>query len=84
MNWDFAQIASSLKCQNPTKNQLFTAFKSLDYEVTQTYYNPKLYKTNAPPDVVYDVFKAYVIKMILAITFIIENPRNWWRLSEAS
>ncbi len=27
--------------------------------VTQTYYDPKLYKTNAPPEVIYDIVKAY-------------------------
>eukprot|EP00347_Sterkiella_histriomuscorum_P008091 403346405 len=59
LSFDFSQIASSLKSQNPKKNELFTAFKSLGYNLTQTYYEPKLYKTNAPPEVIYDIFKAF-------------------------
>lgn len=27
--------------------------------INQTYYNPVLWKTNAPPEVVYDVIKAF-------------------------
>ena len=26
----------------------------------QSYYEPKLYKTNAPPEVIYDIYKQWV------------------------
>jgi len=53
------QICSNLKVSNPTKNQIVAGFRSLDYMVNQTYYDPKLWKTNASPEVVYDIIKAY-------------------------
>ena len=37
--------------------------KKLGYNAIQTYYNPKYWKTDAPPEVLYDVFKAYKIEM---------------------
>jgi hypothetical protein len=38
---------------------MIAAFNSLGYLITQTYYDPKLFKTNAPPEVIYDIFKAW-------------------------
>lgn len=43
-----SHIASTLKVGNPKKTQLIAAFNSLGYLITQTYYDPKLFKTNAP------------------------------------
>lgn len=43
----------------------------------QTYYSPKLYKTNAPPEVVYDIFKAYV--RLYVIMWFIEIEESGWR-----
>jgi len=34
----------------------------LGYTVAQTYYEPKLYKTDAPPEVVYDIYKQIKIQ----------------------
>lgn len=31
----------------------------MGYKVTQTYYDPKLWKTDASPEVVYDIIKAF-------------------------
>jgi hypothetical protein len=31
--------------------------------LVQSYYDPKLFKTNAPPEVVYDIFKAWKSKV---------------------
>lgn len=59
LSYDLNQICSNLKVCNPTKNQIIAGFRSLDYMVTQTYYDPKLWKTNAPPEVVYDIIKAF-------------------------
>lgn len=64
LSYDVAHIASILKVQNPSKAELIAAVRSLDYIACQSWYSPKLYKTNAPADVIYDIFKAYVRKMI--------------------
>ena len=48
-----------MKAPNPRKGQILAAFNSLGYMVSQTYYDPKLFKTNAPPEVVYDIFKSW-------------------------
>ncbi len=52
-------MASTIRCINPTKLQLLSAFNSLGHLATQTYYNPSLFKTNAPPTVVYDILKYF-------------------------
>jgi hypothetical protein len=35
------------------------AINQYGYKAVQTYYNSKLWKTNAPPEILYDIFKAY-------------------------
>ena len=60
LSYDVSHIASILKTENPPKAKLIAAFRSLGYLAAQTYYTPKLYTTNAPPEVLYDIFKAYV------------------------
>ena len=35
------------------------AINQYGYKAVQTYYNSKLWKTNAPPEVLYDIFKSY-------------------------
>lgn len=59
LSYEFSHIASTLKVPNPRKGQLIAAFNSLGYLVAQTYYDPKLFKTDAPPEVIYDIFKAW-------------------------
>lgn len=59
LSYEFSHIVSTLKAVNPRKGQILAAFNSLGYMVAQTYYDPKLFKTNAPPEVVYDIFKAW-------------------------
>ena len=54
-----SQVCSNLKVANPTKAQLIAGFKSLNYKAVQTYYDPNLWKTNAPPEVWYDIFKSF-------------------------
>jgi tRNA (guanine26-N2/guanine27-N2)-dimethyltransferase len=31
--------------------------------LAQSYYDPKLFKTNAPPEVIYDIFKSWKSKV---------------------
>lgn len=38
---------------------MIAGFRSLDFMVNQTYYNANLWKTNAPPEAIYDIFKAF-------------------------
>jgi hypothetical protein len=52
-------VASTLKVANPRKNQLLAAFNSIGHLLVQTYYDPKLFKTTATPDQVYDIFKQW-------------------------
>lgn len=52
-------MCSNIKVTNPTAREIQAGFASLDLQVAQTYYNPQLWKTDATPEVVYDVFKAY-------------------------
>ena len=59
LNYDIAFICSSIKSHNPEKRNLIYAFQKLGYKCIQTYYNPKYWKIDAPPEIIYDVFKAY-------------------------
>lgn len=63
LSYDLSSIASTFKVSNPRKGQLVAAFNSLDYMLTQTYYEAKLFKTNAPPEVIYDIFKQWKSKI---------------------
>ena len=57
LSYHFNQVSSNLKCINPTKLEVIAAFLSLNYKIGQTYYDPDLWKTDAPPEAVYDIFK---------------------------
>lgn len=59
LSFDFNQVCSNIKVTNPTSSQIIAGFASLDLKVVQTYYDPQLWKTDATPEVVYDVFKAW-------------------------
>ena len=48
-----------MRTTNPTKKQIYSAFSSLGYKLCQTYYSGDLWKTDAPPEVVYDIFKKW-------------------------
>lgn len=54
-----ANICSHLKAECPRKNEIEHAFKSVGHSLTQTYYDPKLFKTTAPPETIYDIFKSF-------------------------
>ena len=64
LSYELSQVASTFKVGNPRKTQLLAAFNSLGYLLTQTYYDPKLFKTNAPPEVIYDIFRAWKHKSV--------------------
>lgn len=59
LNYDVNYIASSLRCINPSKKEFVFAVNELGYRAIQTYYNSDQWKTNAPPEVLYDIFKVY-------------------------
>lgn len=59
LNYDLSYISASLKVQNPSKKEFMYAMNQLGYKAVQTYYSSKLWKTNAPPEQLYDIFKVY-------------------------
>ncbi len=59
LSFDLAQICSNLKTKNPTKNEVIAGIRSLNFKGVQTYYNPNLWKTDAPPEVIYDMIKSH-------------------------
>ena len=73
LNYDLSHISSTLRCAMPKKSQIVAGFRSLDYMISQSFYDPKLWKTNAPPDVIYDVFKAWVRQMWVLIKRCVEK-----------
>lgn len=60
LNYDLAHICGTMKVESPPKMKLIAGFKSLNYEACQTFYNSSLWKTDAPPEVIYDLFRAWV------------------------
>jgi len=63
LSFDFPMVQSQIKMGTMSKKELTAGFQSLGYKVNQTYYSHSLWKTDAPPEVVYDVFKKYKKKM---------------------
>ena len=59
LNYDVNFLCSSLKSPNPGKQEFVYALSQLGYKAVQTYYQSKQWKTDAPPEVLYDIFKAY-------------------------
>lgn len=52
-------VCSTIRAQNPEKKKVHAAFASLGFKLSQTYYNGDLWKTDAPPEAVYDIFKKW-------------------------
>mmetsp|Transcript_14412 Transcript_14412/g.24569 ORF Transcript_14412/g.24569 Transcript_14412/m.24569 type:complete len:126 (+) Transcript_14412:1339-1716(+) len=44
---------------NPDKREFVFALSQLGYKAVQTYYNSDNWKTDAPPEVIYEVLRAY-------------------------
>ena len=63
LNFNLHDVCSTIRAQNPDKAKIHSAFASLGYKLCQTYYNGDLWKTDAPPEVVYDIFKAWKKKV---------------------
>ena len=57
LNYDLDFICSSIKSSNPGKGGFTYALSQLGYKAVQTYYAPRLWKTDAPPEVIYDIVK---------------------------
>jgi hypothetical protein len=55
-------VCSNLKVITPSSKEIIAGFSSLEHKLVQTYYDPKLWKTDAKPETVYDIFRAYKIK----------------------
>ena len=59
LNFNLHDVCSTIRAQNPRKEQIHAAFESLNFNLCQTYYNGDLWKTDAPPEAVYDIFKKF-------------------------
>ena len=59
LNFNLHDVCSTIRAQNPQKKQIHSAFASLNFKLCQTYYSGDLWKTDAPPEVVYDIFKQW-------------------------
>ena len=62
LNYDFTKVGSDIKLVSPTKEQIIAGFRSINYILCQTYYSGYLWKTNAPPEVIYEVFKQFKLQ----------------------
>jgi tRNA (guanine26-N2/guanine27-N2)-dimethyltransferase len=56
-------MASEIWSHNLPKAKVISALSSLGYSIVQTYYNPELFKTDAPIPVVYDLMKLWKQKL---------------------
>lgn len=64
LSFEYDRAVSEVKAESIPKKAIYSAFKSLGYDLVQCYYRPSLYKTNAPFTVVYDIFKAWKEKKL--------------------
>ena len=64
LSLEFDKVISEIKSESIPRKAILSAFKSLNYDLVQTYYKPSLYKTNAPHKVIYDIFKAWKLKNV--------------------
>jgi tRNA (guanine26-N2/guanine27-N2)-dimethyltransferase len=58
-NLDYAQFARDVQVSCPKLSLVKGALESLKYKIIQSYYDPNLFKSDAPVSVIYDVFKKY-------------------------
>lgn len=42
-------MSKTMKTTVPSKKKLYSAFKSLGYKIEQSYLNPAIFKSDAPP-----------------------------------
>lgn len=59
LSFNFSMMCSSLSSSNMDKRQFVYAMNKTGHKVIQTYYSPTQWKTDAPPEIIYDVFKAF-------------------------
>jgi len=59
LSFNLPDVCSTIRAVNPQKEKIYAAFASLGYRVCQTYYDGDLWKTDAPPEAVYDIFKKW-------------------------
>ena len=63
LNFNLHDVCSTIRAQNPEKKKIHAAFASLNYKLCQTYYSGELWKTDAPPEAIYDIFKKWKQQM---------------------
>jgi len=62
MYYQISSLCNVLHCVVPPANAFRSALKHLGYEVSSTHANPEGVKTSAPPSVLFDVLRAWVVK----------------------
>lgn len=63
LSYEFDKIISEIRSESIPRHNIVSAFRSLNYDLVQTYYKPTLYKTNVSNKQVYDIFKAWKKKI---------------------
>ncbi len=58
-NYDYSQFARDVQVSCPKLALIQGALEGLGFKFTQSYYDPNLFKSDAPSHVIYDVFKKY-------------------------
>lgn len=58
-NYDYSHFSSDIGLSTPKLGLFKGALHSLGYKMAQSYYDPNLFKTDAPAEVIYDILKAY-------------------------
>lgn len=58
--YSLPEICKLLKASTPPQRAFKSALRSLGFEVSQSHTSDMLYKTNAPPEIVFDIVKSWV------------------------
>ncbi len=58
-NYDYSQFSRDVNLSVFKMGIFEGAINSLGYKMVQSYYDPNLFKTDAPPEVIYDIMKSY-------------------------
>ena len=58
-NLDYSQFSRDINLSSFKMSIFRGAIENLGYKIEQSYYDPNLFKTNAPVNIIYDILKQY-------------------------
>ena len=58
-SYDYSKFSSDITLSSFKLGLFEGALESVGYKMVQSYYDPNLFKTNAPASVIYDILKQY-------------------------